>query len=305
MTVSNANERVGGITLSTESNYTTLPRRVLGRRLRDLREKRSLSRARAAQECEMGSQTLWRLESGRCSEVKKMVVNALCDLYRANDDDRGALLWLAQESRKDGWWQSYADAIIPDREMFVGLEQSASRAISRQSTLVPGLLQTSDYRRAVWEAEGEPVDIERDIDMVAKRQERLHDSENFTFEALLSESVLRQRVGSTEVMAGQLSQLIEIGKLPNVSIRVVPFNAPNHLGLVAKDFVYLEFPEHLNPALTEPPVVYVEGFTGMLFLDKPSETARYRTACSSIQRVALSEHDTRRLVEAIAKEYAE
>lgn len=305
MTVSNANERVGGITLSTESNNTTLPRRVLGRRLRELREERNLSRTRAAQACEMGSQTLWRLESGRGSEIKKMVINALCDLYRASDDDRRVLLWLAQESRKDGWWQSYADAIIPDRAMFVGLEQSASRIISWQSTLVPGLVQTSDYRRAIWEAEGQPVDIERDVDMVAKRQERLHDSRNFALDVLLSESVLRQHIGGSEVMAGQLSQLIEIGKLPNVSIRVVRFDAPNHLGLVAKDFVYVEFPKHSNPALTEPPVVYAEGFTGMLYLDKPVETARYRAAYSAIQRVALNENDTRHLIEAIAKEHAE
>ncbi|WP_040689252.1 helix-turn-helix domain-containing protein [Nocardia vinacea] len=291
--------------MTTESNNTTLPRRVLGRRLRELREKRSLSRTRAAQACEMGSQTLWRLESGRSSEIKRMVINALCDLYRASDDDRSVLVWLAQESRKDGWWQSYADAIIPDRAMFVGLEQSACRVISWQSTLVPGLLQTSDYRRAIWEAEGQPVDIERDVDMVAKRQERLHDSESFALEVLLSESVLRQRIGGIEVMAGQLNQLIEIGKLPNVSIRVVPFDAPNHIGLVAKDFVYLEFPEHSNPALTEPPVVYVEGFTGMLYLDKPGETMKYREACSDIKRVALNENDTRRLIEAIAKEYAE
>ena len=291
--------------MSTESNNTTLPRRVLGRRLRELREERSLSRTHAAQACEMGAQTLWRLESGRSSEIKRMVINALCDLYRASDDDRRELLWLAQESRKDGWWQSYTDAIIPDRAMFVGLEQSASRVISWQSTLVPGLLQTSEYRRAIWKAEGQPVDIERDVDMVAKRQERLHDSENFALEVLLSESALRQRIGGTEVMAGQLNQLIEISKLPNVSIRVVRFDAPNHLGLVAKDFVYLEFPDHSNPALTEPPVVYVEGFTGMLYLDKPGETALYRTAYSDIQRVALDENDTRRLVEAIAKEYAE
>ncbi|MGY4102469.1 helix-turn-helix domain-containing protein [Nocardia sp. R16R-3T] len=291
--------------MSTESNNTTLPRRVLGRRLRELREKRKLSRTRAAQACEMGSQTLWRLESGRSSEVKKMMINALCDFYQASDDDRRELLWLAQESRKDGWWQSYTDAIIPDRAMFVGLEQSASRVISWQSTLVPGLLQTSDYRRAIWEAEGQPVDIERDVNVVAMRQERLHDSENFALEVLFSESVLRQRIGGTKVMTGQLRHLVEIGKLPNVSIRVVRFDAPNHLGLVAKDFVYLEFPEHTNPALTEPPIAYVEGFTGMLYLDKPGETERYRAAYSDIQRVALDENDSRCLIEAIAKEYAE
>ncbi|MGW4773209.1 helix-turn-helix domain-containing protein [Nocardia sp. NPDC004278] len=307
MTVSNANERVGGITLSTESNNTTLPRRVLGRRLRELREERNLSRTRAAQACEMGSQTLWRLESGRSSEVKKMVINALCDLYRASDDDRRVLLWLSQESRKDGWWQSYTDAIAPDFEMFFGLEQSASRAISCQSTLVPGLLQTTGYRRALWKVSTaqtrRPVDLDREVDLIAKRQNRLDDSENFMLEVLLSESVLRYHVADDEVMADQLKRLIEVGSRPNVSIRIVRFNAPNHLGLTTKDFVYMEFPDHPNPALKEPPVVYVEGFTGALYLDKDVEVEQYLAAYADIQRVALNEHDTRSLIVTAAKEY--
>lgn len=289
--------------MSTESNNTTLPRRVLGRRLRELRESTKLSRARAAEECEMGSQTLWRLESGRSSEVKKMVINALCDLYGASGDERRILLWLAQESRKDGWWQSYADAMVPEVEMFVGLEQSASRIVSWQSVTLPGLLQTSGYRRAMWEVSAElggPVDVDREIDLIAKRQDRLLDSENFAFGVLLSEAVIRHRIGGAEVAKGQLNRLVEISSLPNVSVRVVQFDDPSHVGLVTKDFVYMEFPDHQNPALTEPPVVYVEGFTGALYLDKLTEIEQYRAACSAIERVALSEQDTVRLIEAVA-----
>ncbi|WP_157110451.1 helix-turn-helix domain-containing protein [Nocardia anaemiae] len=298
---------MGGITLSTESNNTTLPRRVLGRQLRDLREKRKMSRTRAAQACEMGSQTLWRLESGRSSEVKKMVINALCDLYQASDDDRRVLLWLAQESRKDGWWQSYTDAMAPDFAIFFGLEQSARRMISCQSTLLPGLLQTPGYRRAMWEISkaqpSRPLDVDREVELIANRQNRLDDSD-FTLEVLLSESVLRHRIGNDEVMEGQLKRLIEAGDRPNVSIRVVPFDAPNHLGLTTKDFVCMEFPDHPNPALKEPPVIFVEGFTGALYLDKSSEVEQYMSAYADMCRVALSENDTRSLLVAIAKEYA-
>lgn len=254
----------------------------------------------------MGSQTLWRLESGRSSEVKKMVINALCDLYSASDDDRRVLIWLAQECRKDGWWQSYTDAMVPEVEVFVGLEQSASGITSWQSTTLPGLLQTPSYRRAMWEvskSQGRRVDVEREIDLTAKRQDRIYDSENFTLTALLSESVLRHHIGGAAVMADQLNHLLEVGSLPNVSIQIARFNAPNHLGLTTRDFVYVEFPEHTNPALTEPPVVYVEGFTGDLYLDKPTELEQYRAACADIRRVALGENDTQSLIKAIAKEY--
>ncbi|ATL70441.1 helix-turn-helix domain-containing protein [Nocardia terpenica] len=292
--------------MSTESNSTTLPRRVLGRRLRQLRDKTKMSRTRAAHECEMGSQTLWRLESGRSSEVRKMVINALCDLYGASREERRILIWLAKECRKDGWWQSYAGAIVPEVEMFVGLEQSSSRIIGWQGTTLQGLLQTAGYRHAMWQistALGKPVELERDIDLIAKRQERLLDTDNFKLEALISESVLRHRIGGAEVMKEQLNRLLELSRRPNVSIRVVRFDAPLHLGLMSKDFVFMEFPEHQNPALSEPPVVYVEGFTGALYLDKDSEIEQYRMACADIQRVALSEDDTRSLIEAILKEY--
>ncbi|MFI7666472.1 Scr1 family TA system antitoxin-like transcriptional regulator [Nocardia sp. NPDC049526] len=78
-----------------------------------------------------------------------------------------------------------------------------------------------------------------------------------------------------------------------------------HLGLTTKDFVLLEFPTHPNPTLSEPPVVYVEGFTGALYLDRPDEIDQYRAAWAEIRAVALSERQTRELVLTIAKEYEE
>jgi transcriptional regulator with XRE-family HTH domain len=291
---------------SSATNPPTLPRRVLGRRLRELREVAGMSRANAARRCEMGAQTLWRLESGRNSETKKMVVNALCDTYGASAEERRELLWLVDESRKDGWWQSYADAMVPEVEMFLGLEQAACEMFSWQRGALPGLLQTPGYRRAMWEISkslGKPVDFEREIVLLQRRQERLQDLSGFTLDVALNESIVRHPTGGTETMADQLDHLLEVSKLPNVSLRVVPFRAPDHLGLTAEDFVYLEFPDHLNPVLTEPPVIYVETFTGALYLDKQIEIAQYKAARSSILQVALDERDTQRLIEATAREY--
>ncbi|NEW51770.1 helix-turn-helix domain-containing protein [Nocardia cyriacigeorgica] len=289
-----------------ESNPSTLPRRVLGRRLLELRESRELSRALAARQVQMGAQTLWRLESGRSSEVKRMVINALCDLYESSAEDRRELLWLAEETKKEGWWQSYADAMVPEVEMYLDLERAASTVTTWQSVVVPGLLQTPAYRRAMWEvfsSQGREVDGDREIDLVTKRQARLDDVEGFALNVLLWESALRHRIGDVSDMADQLEHLIQACGLPNVSIRVVELSAASHLGLISKDFVYLEFPQHLNPVLSEPPVVYVEGYTGDLYLEKPQEVRRYQAACADIRRVALDEPDTRGLLEALLKEY--
>ncbi|MFI5720351.1 helix-turn-helix domain-containing protein [Nocardia sp. NPDC051750] len=292
--------------MSIEPNPPTLPRRVLGRRLRELRELAGLTRAKAARSCEMGAQTLWRLETGRNSETKKMVINALCDTYEASVDDRRELLWLVDESRKDGWWHSMADAVVPEAEMYLGLEQAAREVFTWQTMIVPGLLQTRAYRSALWkiaEPLGRSIDLDSELALLERRQKRLHDASGFAVEVALSESVLRQPVGDTECMAGQLGHLAEMCALPNISLRVVPFGAPGHLGLAAKHFIYLVFPDHMNPVLTEPPVVYVEGFTGALYLDKPSEIDQYQAARGSILQVALDEGETQRLIEATAREY--
>lgn len=106
-------------------------------------------------------------------------------------------------------------------------------------------------------------------------------------------------------MADQLDHLAAMCALPHVSLRVVPFGVPGHLGLTAKHFIYLAFPEHMNPMLTEPPVVYVEGFTGALYLDKPNEINQYQAARESILHVALDHGDTQCLIEATAREYRE
>lgn len=292
--------------MSIEPNPPTLPRRVLGRRLREMRELAGLTRAHAARRCEMGAQTLWRLETGRNSETKKIIVNALCDVYEASVGDRRELLWLVDESRKDGWWQSYADAVVPEVEMYLGLEQASCEIFTWQTTSLPGLLQTPGYRRAMWEIAkclGKPVDLDREILLLQRRQERLYDSSGFTLRVVLSEAVLRHPVGGVGVVAEQLDHLASLCSLPNVSLLVVPLDAPDHLGLNSKDFLFLEFPEHANPVLTEPPVVYVEGFTGALYLDKPSEIIRYQAARDSVLDVALDERGTHHLIEATAREH--
>lgn len=286
---------------------TTLPRRLLARRLVELRQDAKLTRDKAAQLAEMSSQTLWRLENGQVSQIKKMVIRALCDTYQAVDEDRRALLWLADEARKTGWWQSYRDAIFTNVDLLIGLEQAAKRVTSFQLTLLPGLLQTADYRRAVTRANVPPLtdeEIDRHIELLTKRQERLGENrQQFTFRAILSEATLRHHIGGNAVMATQLRHILRLSQLSNVSIRIIPLAGGAHLGLDAGQFVLLEFPEHVNPALTEPPVVYVEGYTGALYLDKSDEIEQYRTALSAIERAALNQSESRVLLMKIAEEY--
>jgi len=102
-------------------------------------------------------------------------------------------------------------------------------------------------------------------------------------------------------MADQLAHLAAVGSLPNVSIRVVRVDVGLHAGVMSGPFVLLEFPTNGQPS--EPPTVYVDGFTGVLFLDKPHEVAKYDDAFKDIWRVASDEAASRRYIEEVAREH--
>lgn len=292
--------------MTTEA--TTVPRRLLARRLLELQETAGLSRDTTARLAEIGQQTLWRLESGRTSEVKKPVIRALARVYQIADEELSNLLWLAEESRKDGWWQSFGSAISPDSSVFMSLEQSSSCITSFQLTLIPGLAQTPDYRRAMAQDYRPSLDseeIDRHLEVLAKRQARLSDSEKpLKFVAWISEATLRHRIGGVSVMRTQVRHLHELSMLPNVSVRVMPLRTEGHLGLQTGSFVLLEFPRHLNPALTQPPIVYIENYAGALYLDKPAEIERYRGALTTLESAALDETESRMLLQQIEREYS-
>ena len=287
---------------------TTVPRRLLARRLVELRESTGLTRDAAAELAEIGRQTLWRLENGRTSEVKKPTIRALCRVYEVEDEDLNNLLWLADESRKEGWWQPYSDAIFLDRDLFMSLEEAASRIRSFQLTLIPGLAQTADYRRAMARDYLPAVSEEefaRHLEVLNIRQAHLDHSKNpLNLQVLISEATLRHRIGGAAVMRSQVHHLYELSTRSNVSVRIVPLTVEGHLGLQTGSFVMLEFPVHLNPSLTQPPVVFIESYAGALYLDKAAEIELYKNALAAIEAVALDEPQSRELLQQIEEEYA-
>ncbi|WP_280462784.1 helix-turn-helix domain-containing protein [Nocardia carnea] len=289
---------------------STLPKRALGRELRRLRERSGTNQAAAARAIEVSPQTIGRLEDGHASRPTTLQINGLCDRYGASDEERRFVLDLVQELRAmklsgGGWWRAYDDEIPRDFNHYLGLEAAACHMTSWQITLLPGLLQTPEYRRAIiWAAHPEwpTADVERRLELASHRREKFQDS-TFRLDVLLSEAVLHHHVGGSGVMADQLLHLVEASMWPNVSLRVVPYDARSAIGLVVRSFVFLEFPVPSNTRIAEPPVAYVEGYTGDLYLERAGEVSQYTEAIRRIANVALNEHETRDLVARIAKEY--
>lgn len=303
---------------ANEMAGSSLPRRAFGRLLRDHRLRLKKGQLAAGLHIEISPQSIGRLEDGQRIKISTAQIRDLLDLYEIGNpsSERDKILGLWEEVKQQdqaakiagttkGWWRSYSDQIMPHFDHYLSLEAATKRITTHQLVLMPGLLQTPEYRRALIKG-NEPdlsaVDVERRLELAARRQLRMEES-GFRFEALVSEAVLHHRPGGPVVMAEQLRTLAEISGRDNVSVRVVPFEIGVHRGLVIQSFTLLEFPP-LASRLVEPPVVYIEGAEGVLYLERRDVIERYNRAISLIREVALSEDRTRDLVLSIAKEYA-
>ncbi len=273
---------------------STVPRRQLGRLLRQFRNEAGVTLDAAAEALEYSRQKIWRLECGMGS-VRVLDVKAMCELYGVSPEMTEAMRGLATETKSKGWWHAYGDAVPNWFELYVGLESAAARLRQYEETLIPGLLQTRQYALGLARLDQPSIgeaDRERSVEVRLQRQglltRRLPQPPRL--EAVLSEAVLRRTVGSRKVMAEQLTHLLSAAELPCVSIRVLPFAAGAHSGAVAGSFVILDFPAtNGGRTVPEPSVAYSESLTGALYLDKPDELAAYQGVWRSLERQALDE----------------
>lgn len=291
--------------MATETTGSTVPRRQLGRYLRDLRNRQHITVKVAAEQLEWSEAKIWRIETGQTS-LRSHDVEIMCRIYAAPPDLTQALMGLAKETKARGWWHAYGDVIPENFDVYLGLEEAAAQLAWYEPELVPGLLQTADYARAVIEADKPHVDAEEISRRVALRIERQalirRPTVPLALRVVLNESILRRPVGGRETMAAQLGALADTAGLPNVRLRVVPFSAGLHNGLMTGPFVILRFPANGDGSDSEPPTVYVDGYTGDLYLDKPAEVEQYATAFEAIWSAALDEIASSTLIRASVKE---
>ncbi|MFF3221493.1 helix-turn-helix domain-containing protein [Nocardia suismassiliense] len=292
----------------TESGSSTLPRRQLGRYLRDWRTQAGLTIAEASRLMEWGASTLQRLEKGQADRIRTIDIQELCRIYGIPDELADGLKGLAQQAAVKSWWHAYGDLIPENFDVYVGLEASAQQLSSYQSELILGLLQTADYARALHRL-GYPDDseaeLERRVQLRLQRQALItRKASPATVAVVLHESVLRRVVGGAKVMAAQLRHLADLSTNDNVAVRILPFAAGIPLGDSTGPFTVLEFGTDSKGQPVEPPVVYVEGFTGDLYLERPVDVQRYHRAHECLQRAALDIQTSRHLLRQIAKEFA-
>jgi transcriptional regulator with XRE-family HTH domain len=285
---------------------STVPRRQLGRHLRDLRNGARLTVRAAARELEWSEAKMWRIETGQTS-LRSLDVEAMCRVYGAAPELTETLKGLARETKAKGWWHAYGEAVPEGFAVFIGLEEAAAELDCYESELIPGLLQTKEYARAVVRTHNPGLDeaeIERRARLRLERQAVLtRPSAPPRLRAVLNEAVLRRPVDGGKRMADQLRHLLETAELPHVEIRVMPFAAGLHRGALSGPFVLLRFPPTADGRESEPPTVYTETLTADGYVDKPGEVARYGAVFEDMWGAALTDEASRRLMRELAAAY--
>lgn len=269
----------------------TVRRRRLGSELRRLREAAGLSNEDAAGHLGCSSSKISRMENGRVP-FNWRDVRDLLTLYQVPEEEAEPLLAIARESRQRGWWHDYSAVLPPWFEVYVGLEAEATSIRTYQAQLVPGLLQTEAYARALLVA-GRSDEVERQVGLRMKRQEVLTKPGAPQLWAVLDEAVLRRPVGGAEVMRQQLRYLADLA-LANVTVQVLPYSAGAHPAMLGA-FVILEFGES--------EVIYLEDLSSALYLEKPEEIRRYSVTFDVLRAEALGQEQSANLMRQIAGEY--
>ncbi|WP_436788726.1 helix-turn-helix domain-containing protein [Yinghuangia sp. YIM S10712] len=282
----------------------TVRQRRLGTELRRLREMCGLSLEDVALRLECSDSKVSRIELGR-SGVRPVDLRILLDLYGVGDEtEREALLTLAREAKKRGWWRSYSSVLPPSYTELLSLEADAAGMRGFELSLVPGLLQTPDYARAVISSvrgDLSPDEVDTLVRVRAERQAILDrtgpDGEPaFQLTLVLGEAVLRQVVGGRESMRAQLAYLAEASQRPNIRIQVLPFTCGAHPAIEGA-FAIIDF-----PALSDLDVVVVDTRMSSLYLEEPDQVRVYQRMFDDIRASALSYGDSSSLIEHAAKE---
>ncbi|MFF3033805.1 helix-turn-helix domain-containing protein [Streptomyces rubiginosohelvolus] len=282
---------------------STVLGRQLGDELRRFREAASFSTADAAEVLDCTKGKISRIENGHVP-VRTPDLTALIHAYGVTDQEaRDRLASLARSAnrrRREGWWHQFGDVLGDTYRDHIEMESICDGIKTFQVQLVPGLLQTPAYGRAVtvasraWQTAEE---VDQFVQVRMARQERLTGDAPLEFWAVLMEGVLRQQVGGPTVMHDQLRHLADLAERPNITVQVLPFSRGAHPGMFGP-YLMLSFPRvsALDLVLTETP-------TGNIWIERESDVARYRELFDDARTSALPPTESLSMIRRIAKEH--
>ncbi|MEU3460393.1 helix-turn-helix transcriptional regulator [Streptomyces sp. NPDC006733] len=254
----------------------------MGAEFRKLRMIRGLTARQVAKELLVSQAKISLLENGR-RKVSSRDVRDLCELYRVEDPHMvEALMRMAEASGQSGWWKEYGE--IP-HSAYLDLETDAAALYCYESLIIPELLQTPSYARAVIAGtipHSTPEQIDTWGHVRSLRRRRIDTPDRpLRLSIVLDESALLRVVGGGDIMREQLEQLLDDGLRPNVTVQILPHHVGAHPGMAGR-FAIVHFTDASDRS-----TVYLEGPTNDRYLEKPSDVERFNVIHKRLQTRAL------------------
>ncbi len=286
--------------LPTRRQPPTVRLRRLAGELRALRQAVGLTREDTAEQTNINSATLYRIETAKARPQKRTLL-ALLDKYGVTDPARrAAMLDLSKQAAQLGWLQAYESELPEEYTTYISFESEARSVRNYESLFVPGLLQTEGYTRAVVIAtlpSASEDQVQQRVDTRIQRQQSIAKDGRLKLWAIVDEAALHREVGGPRVMAEQLHHLANMAKQPHITFQVLPFKVGAHPGMYGA-FAVMDFPDAADPEL-----VYIENMAGALFLEKDADVRRYTENFDQLRAAALNPADSRRIVVRLANEH--
>lgn len=280
-----------------------MPRKRLAAELRRLREADGRTLEEVASELMISTSKLSRLEKAQGSPQARDVRD-LVRLYGVEDSDiADQLMRWVRAARRRAWWDDYSDAIAGGLDTHVAMEAEASIARVYTIPVLPVLLQTPDYTRALYERMERwrsLHDLEQLLQVRQRRQLALDTREGMAplrLIAVTHESSIRQMVGSNEIMRAQLDHLVERSMVPNIEFRILPFRATPPFTSTCM-YAYFEFDGSYDRD-----IVHIETHAGFRYIETPERVNRYRRHYDELVRSSLTPDESRALVRAAKSDY--
>jgi transcriptional regulator with XRE-family HTH domain len=267
----------------------TLRRRELSARLKQLREQAKIGVGEAAEALGCSTDKIHWIERAEWNRPRWRDVRDLLECYGVTDERlRDYLIQLARDSSQQDWWHPYRSMLSETYTTYIAFEGEAEEILTFELAVVPGLLQTEDYARALnreGPAEVGEDGIEERVKVRAERQRILEGDDPVRLFAVIDEAALRRPVGKPEVMRAQLEHLIQMADHPKITLQVLPFAAGPHPA-TGGPFTILTFPD-----VGTGDAVYIETIAGQLLIESHG-VDRYQSVYRRLNAKALSPEDT-------------
>ncbi|MGI8308122.1 helix-turn-helix domain-containing protein [Saccharopolyspora hattusasensis] len=267
----------------TRSTSGSPKARTLGAELRRAREAAHVGVRELARRLQRAHAWVNRTESG-VRAITPEDVTGIAVALGLSTSERERLVELAREDDGPNWLRAGIPGVHQELVTLIEYERTASKIVEAAPLLVPGLLQTSEYARAVMSGTPGP-DMETRIAMRASRRDILVKRNPPAFEAILMERALADPIDDPEVMVDQLRHLQKVAELPNVTLRVIPSMLRQWTPVHSGQFMIFEFPKAA-------PIVHLEHLGSAAFLTAANVVDTYQAALGTLRHAAMNPEES-------------